>query len=776
MNRFLLLISLCLSSLLSIVSAAFGQNESNPVINEVRIEFLGVRNVSDEAIRAHIQIREGVELDHNLIDRSVRSLYQTGLFDLIDSKLENLPDNRVNVVFVVQTKFRVSAIRVIGNSKVSRRKIGKEIKSRIGGILDERQVKQDRDAIYEFYLDKGFSRITVDSEIDRDPANGTGIVIFYIDEGRKLKIKRVDFVGNDAIAAKKLRKVMKTRKWNYLSWLLDTGKFDEAVFLEDLENLRNHYRDLGYLDVAIQESDVILDYPSPKKIAITINIDEGREYRVGNVTVKGNTLFATPVLIRGTKLRTGDVFSPEKLGEDREFLQDFYGSVGYLETSVRAERIANISTGNIDLTFNITESERFEVESIKIEGNTKTKSVVILRELALAPGDVFDMVRMKNSEARLKNTQFFEEVNLNPESTNIPGRKNLKISVKEGKTGNFQFGAGFSSLEKGMFFFELNQGNFDLFNWRSLFQGDGQKFRIKLSLGSESNTFIMSFEEPWLFEKRLAVGFELYRADSEIFTTYDELRTGIELYLRKRIFRLWEVRPSYRYEIVDVDFTQNIPSENRTLSKVGLSFLTDTRDSIFFTRRGSRYLFSIEYAGLGGNVKYTKLETRLAKFIPTFDFFDQSISLLLRAGTLLSDADDNVPVYERFYLGGQDDVRGFDYRTIGPYYITAINEEGDEIRIDTPNNQGGQSYGFASIEYNVKVGEKMQLAMFYDFGFVNSDEMNFNPRDYNDSFGFGVRILMMNNPMRIDYGIPIETDSHNEKDGNQIHFSFGTRF
>ena len=160
---------------------------------------------------------------------------------------------------------------------------------------------------------------------------------------------------------------------------------------------------------------------------------------------------------------------------------------------------------------------------------------------------------MKNSEARLRNTGFFDEVNLSSEETNIPGRRNLRITVKEGRTGNLSFGAGFSSVESAVVFAELTQGNFDLFNYRSMFQGDGQKFRLRISLGSSSNQLVLAFEEPWLFERELAFGFELFRTESDFNSSlYDELRTGFEVYFRKRLFELVEGRLSYRLESVDI--------------------------------------------------------------------------------------------------------------------------------------------------------------------------------------------------------------------------------
>src|SRR5690606_31431444 len=190
----------------------------------------------------------------------------------------------------------------------------------------------------------------------------------------------------------------------------------------------------------------------------------------------------------------------------------------------------------IDLEFAIHESDRFLVESINIEGNTKTKSIVVLREILLAPGDVFDSVRMETSRLRLENTRFFEDVDVRAEPTNIPNRKNLKISFKEGRTGNLTFGAGYSSLERAVFYIELTQSNFDLFDRRSVFQGDGQKFRLKAQIGSRSSELVLAFEEPFLFERELNFGFQIFRQRSDYTSAYyDQIDQGFEVYLRKRL-------------------------------------------------------------------------------------------------------------------------------------------------------------------------------------------------------------------------------------------------
>jgi len=397
------------------------------------------------------------------------------------------------------------------------------------------------------------------------------------------------------------------------------------------------------------------------------------------------------------------------------------------------------------------------------------------------------------SQRRLQNTSFFEDVRLNPEPTNVPGRKDLGITVREGRTGNFTFGAGFGSVESAVVYFEMSQGNFDLFNYRSGFQGDGQKFRFRASAGTNSNQILIAFEEPWLFEQRLAFGVELYRTESDYNSAdYNELRTGFELYLRRRLFELVEARLSYRLELVEIfdvdrnpdpslsgadiledgtvlndgvaDVFQRAEGED-LVSKVGLTFLRDTRETLIFTRKGNRSSLAFEYAGVGGDVNYYKTEARTAHFIPTFDTLEQSLSIVARAGSVTPfGQSDDVPFYDRFYLGGPDTLRGFDYREVGP-------RDPD----DDDESVGGNTYSMVSFEYAFRIAEPLGLVVFYDWGFVNENDFDFSMSDYADNWGIGARIMLMGSPLKLDLGIPI-TSPEGAGGGTQFNFSFGTRF
>ena len=768
-------------------------------MGSIAVRFVGVANVSEQVVRANIQVREGIDLDDTLIDRDIRSLYRTGLFEFIEVKREILNDHTVNLSIEVTPKYRVLSVRFEGNVKVKSHRLEKEVKTKPNSALNERQVKEDAEKLKEYYQKNGYNQISVNYSVERDRGTGFGTVIFKINEGAKVKIADIRFIGNDHIKSRifhgmldgPLVKEMETRRWWTLSWLTGSGHLKDEVFEDDLDKLRDYYREQGYLDVDIPQDKIIYDYPTSKKLVVTIQINEGRQYHVGEISFSGNKLHSSKLLKRIVTQKNGVVFCPSKIDKDVETLEDVYGKDGYLETRVHPNRKPNMTTGNIDVEYEVNESDKFFVESILIDGNTKTKSLVILRELTLGPGEVFNSVRMKISKMRLENTRFFSDQNLSPETTNIPGRRNLKVSVKEDRTGNLSFGAGYSSLERLTFFVEVSQSNFDLFNRKSFFQGAGQKFKLRMQIGSQSNEVSLNFEEPWVMQKELSLGFQLFRTESNYTNTnYDLMRLGGQVYLRKRLFELVEGTLSYSYEVDKVsNVTSGLeafyPPGTTKVSKVGFQLLRDTRNKIVNTTSGNRIELNTSVAGgyLGADLDIYSIELRTSQFFPIFTAQDQVIAILARGGVVngygrtgRGDGTPNEAGYvdttkgfaryrasDGFFLGGPYSLRGFENRDVGPKDPT------------TGYILGGKSYGFISIEYSADVVSPVRFALFYDGGFVNADAYDFNPITYNDNFGFGLRMFVAGAPLSLDYGIPLTHDKYNKK-GGQFNFSFGTRF
>lgn len=776
------------------------------VIGSVNVNIEGKQTVSKEAVYAHIRLRKGMKFDQRALDQSIRSIYSTGFYDFVDAKRKIDAKGNLELDFTIIPKFKVSQIAFNGNKVYSGARLQKEIETYAGAPLSEVGVKRDVDKLKAFYQKKGYSLAKITYSIERNEETGVGAVIFQIDEGGDIEIQNIIFKGDPRVEKQfgfwgKLERFlfgkdtedfdsvdllseMKTDTWiPIVSHITDNGRFKEDEFQTDIEKLRKFYRDHGYLDVEIDDSKIKFEFPDADEqgdMDIVIDIVPNHQYKVGKVSFKGNTIegFDDAKLMQFVDyfdLTEGNVFSPSQVEKLIEKIREYYGEYGYVDTIVRVLRRPNVKTGDIDMVIDVIESKMFYLESINIQGNSKTKSEVIIRELALEPGEVFDLHRMKISENRLKETRFFDEVTLSPEETNIPQRKNLKVTVKEGRTGNLTFGAGFSTVESLVATVEVTQSNFDYAHYKSYFQGAGQKFRIRGTIGLKSNQVIISFEEPWVFNRELAYGIDLYRTDSDYYSDYySEMRLGATNYLRKRIYEKIEARLAYKLELVDIYNVDNrirgnvIPEQdigNRTLSQVSLSFLRDSRDSYMTPTRGTRFELIQDLAGgpFLGQTNLYRIEARAGWWIPTFETGKQVFSIVGRTGSVQGYGGKDVPYFERFFLGGGYNMRGFKYRKVG--------------RLDSATEEplGGNTFAFASAEYSIEVFNPVRFAVFYDIGFVNSDSWDWDPSDYCSDFGVGLRILMMGAPMRIDLGFPLRAGDNND-DGMQFNFSFGTVF
>ena len=744
-------------------------------VGTITVKFVGTANVNEQIVRANIQVREGGELDETMLDRDIRALYKTGLFEFIEIKREAVDARTFNLVFEVTPKYRVFAVKYDGNKQVKTRRLEKEVKTAPNTALDERQVKDDSEKLKEFYQGQGFNQVAISYTIARDRSTGLGTVTFKIREGKKVKIKEIRFSGNAHIKAKALRGQMETKRYWMFSWITDTGRFKDDDFQDDLDKLRDYYREHGYLDVEIPEDRIVFSYPKNNSLVITIAVVEGRQYKIGEITVTGNKLHSALLLKRVASLyaRPGAIFSPSKIDKAVERMEDYYGKDGYLDTRVHVTRRPNLKTNDIDLEFKIEESDKFNVESIQIEGNTKTKSVVIIRELVLGPGDVFDTVRVKISKNRLENTRFFDDVEIEPQDTNIPGRRDLRVTVKEGRTGTFTFGAGYSSLERATVFAQIQQSNFDLFNSRSVFQGDGQKFSIKVSIGQLSNEAVINFEEPYLFQKTLALGFSVFREQSSYVSTYyQELQEGGFVNMRKPLFGLFQCVLTYQYEVVDIYNVSpsaspiiQVSSGLHDISSLSFEVVRDTRDKIVNPTQGNRIDLTTTLAGgpLGGTDSFYKVEFHGSQNFKVFELQEQVLELVLYGGVVNNYGGfAALPYYDAFYLGGPQTLRGFQYNEVSPRDVF-----GEPI--------GGKTYGMFTAEYSVEIVDPIRAAVFYDVGFVNAGAFDFNPARYNDDVGIGLRLMVAGSPLSLDYGIPIKGDHYNRQ-GGQFNFSFGTRF
>ncbi len=831
-----------------------------PTVGKITYETEGTRKISEDVIAAHLSLTEGTPFLPLDVSESIRSLYDTGLFDYVGIEPLLDPETRlVDLKVVVISRPILIDVFFTGNNAIKGGTITREetpdLRSEIrrniattydpreenedlkhdsagwfltglseecvaaglvaGTPLDEAAVKRAVRKIREKYRSKDYPFVGVSYEIKRNDDAGTAYVVFKIKENLETRIESVDFVGNKTFNDEELRSLLETTSWAWgldftdfpnrmfkFSWMTSNGYFNRAKFETDMENLRSFYLNNGFLDVKVvppTEQELAEGYCSVNNeetvgyLPIEIAVDEGRRYTVGNIKINGNKLgekhrrFTEKGIVsmlanispRGVRRReeagfdrifSGAWYSPTAVDVAVQKIREYYGEVGYLNARVSVSKEPNTETGEVDLVFKVSEGEKSYLRSVTIDGNNISKAEILLRDLVISPGEVFDMVRMKTSERRLKATRYFDYVSIQPVDTGIPSQKDMRITVREGRTGSLSFGAGFSTVESVSGFAEFQQSNFDLFNYRNKFRGGGQKFRFRVQIGTRSTSIIQSLEEPMLFGRELAVGYDIYhKSNRYISSDYNTVDTGLKLYVGRRVIEKIRAEVYYKidnYEIKDIEYDvpQFIRDEEgyTLLSRGGITLSRDTRDDVLFPTSGNKVRFNAEVVGgpFMGDCDYYGLDLQAAQWFPIIDY-DHSLKIGGRIGTLHSYGDSYVPFFERLYLGGPYNLRGFRYGYVGPF-------DGDEPT-------GGESRAYITAEYTIRLLDELRLAFFYDGGFVNKDSFDFSPRDWNDDFGFGFRILMLGALMNIDFGFPIHANDDND-DGMRLQFSFGTNF
>ena len=776
-------------------------------IQNIDIRHVGPPAASESLIRANIRVKEGDVYARTSVDDDVRNLYSTGFFYNIRVATESA-ENGIKLIYVLQGKPTLTEIRFEGNTEYSRKKLLKKVTSEVGEPLDERKAFLDAQEIEKMYQKAGFQRtkVTPVTTIENEAA-GRGTITFQIEEAPKIKIEDVDFVGAEAFSQRKLRKVLKTRRWWIFSWITGSGVLKEEEFQEDKERLAQFYQSEGYIDFELK--DVHLEQIAPNKMIVRFIVSEGQQYRVGSVDITGNTVFTDEEIMRGffsdgkriapemvpgaekTKANPkGDIFTPAGLRNDTQAIQDFYGSRGYVDTFVKPTKIPNTVTGTIDLVYEIRDEERGRsyIERIDIQGNAKTKDKVLRRELAVSPGEPFDLVRVRLSKSRLEQMRYFDKVETDHEPTDVQNRKNLVIDVEEGTTGHVELGAGFSSIDSLFGFVGYREGNFDLFN-PPYFRGGGQKLRVGATIGLRRTDYQLSFTEPWFLGRKLALGVDLYHSELNYYSDlYDFTQTGARLSLTKALPYNFIGGVSYTIENIGLnDVSDDAPliiqqePGDRLVSKAGFTLAYDTRNHAVEPTRGQRTELLTELAGgpLGADADFYKLEARTSWFFPGF-FEGHVWEIVGRAGVVEPFGDtDRVPLFDRYFLGGVNSLRGFRYRTVGPYEQgpprTIVNPDGTTSVIEGEFEPvGGNSFYFGSVDYTIPIVERLKFALFYDIGNVSRGSYDFDFGDYSDNWGVGIRLNIPRlGPLRLDYGIPINFDEDNVSSSGKFQFSVG---
>lgn len=735
--------------------------QEGAVVKSIDVQYVGNQTVAPERLLSHMSTRVGDKLSMTQIDEDVKSLYASGDVENVRI-LSDSASGGVALIVVAQTRAVYGGVQFVGNTLIETSKLESKVELKVNKPIDESVLQTAREEMQEMYRKKGFSESTVTYRIGAPTAEGYSTVIFTVDEGTQGVLRNIEFVGNAAFPASRLKEEMKQKEKGITTIFGKGGSTDAETLAQDVRAIEDFYRDNGYLNAKVVNVSRLR--ADAKYVDVILTIDEGQTYQVDSLAINGVTVLnmqndVLPYL----KTSAGDSFAGNKLKDDIKLITDQYGSRGYADVRVNP-RLEDSGSGAVRVVLDVTEGRPYKIGQVSIEGNHKTKDHVIRRELPMEPGQVYDTTKADVTERRLENMNYFSSVEVMPVDTSYLDEKDLLIRVVEKPTGTINFGAGFSSIDSLTGFFEVTQTNFDLFDWPS-FTGAGQRFRLSVRAGSERKDASISITEPWFLGQRLAFTTEAYYRDLLFLSPeYDQTSYGTALSLRKSVGEFTYIVGDYRAEQIEIDADANaspafLAEEGEFFkSAVGASIVRDTRDNVFLPREGNKASLGFEFAGLGGDVEDTILTASAAQY------FQLPGDVIVSLNGEVNQSTDGDHVFTRHFLGGANDLRGFEFRDVGPRDPVS----GEVL--------GGKRSWSATAEVSVPVVEKIRAAAFYDLGEVSDGPTGSLESGIHSDWGIGLRLFVLGSaPVRLDYAFPLQSDGFND-DGGRFQFTMGAQF
>jgi outer membrane protein insertion porin family len=737
-------------SLLAAWLAMLGITEAQqqPVlVKELTVE--GNRRVQEAVILGRVKTTLGGPFNTSQLSEDVRSVFALGFFDDVQVKVEDF-EGGVKISFVVAERPFVRDVDFVGNKKATTAELLEKIELKLGSVYNPVDVQRARERMKDFYEDEGYFEVQITPDIEKF-ADGDVKVIFTINEGRQMKIDRIVIRGNKGLTDKQIKEAMATQERQY--YIL-RGTVQRQRLEDDVERILGLYNDHGFIHARVESHDVTVDREKARVI-INIVVVEGAQHLVSGVTVTGVTLLPESEILRQVKLKAGDVFSRGKIRESVKGLEELYSNVGRASAEINP-KIEQLPNNRIAITFEVIEGPTVYVERINIAGNVRSQDKILRREFQMAEGDIFTLRKLQRSRQRLVNLGYFEKV----EVTTAPGSDKTKIMVNvdvtERPTGVFSIGGGYSSQDSILGTIDLSQNNF---------LGRGWQASIRLRAGANTQQGVISFTEPWLFDRPLAAGFDLFNTRRQ-FVEYDYEQLGGAVRLSHPFEEYWRWNALYRLsrdEISSIEGPLNSALEaergTRITSLVQGSVSRDSRDNFQAPTRGTTLAFITDVAGLGGDSRFIKTVSSVTHFQPIW--FDHILSGRLEGGYGFGWGGEELPLFERFYLGGSNSIRSYKSRQISPR-----DENGTRI--------GGTTEVLGNVEYIVPLPFNVRAAVFVDVGNVYGFGTKFDLTDLRTALGGGLRWLSPFGPIRVDYGFNLDPRP-GDKPG-AFNFSVGSPF
>jgi len=731
-----------------------------------QIRIAGNQRIESDAIMARIKSKPGDIFSPNNLSADLKSIYAMGYFGDIRVESMDSPKGKI-VTFEVKEKPTVKSISFTGNLVIKSKKLRENLDIRPGSILNIRDVEKNIERIEVAYKEKKYYNAKVTYKT-RPEKNNEVALIFVIHEGKKVLIRKITFVGNHAYSSKRLKKLMKTSVKGFFSWITSSGEYNEAVLNQDLANLTTFYHNHGYVRARFAEPVVT---QKGNKIFITLKVHEGERYRVGKVGVAGDLILPRKELLSHIKLNREKYFNQDAMRQDMQALTDLYSNYGYAYADATPDVHEDRKKRVVDVTYDLQKGHQVYFDKIIIAGNTKTRDKVIRRELDVQEQGLYSGARLKRSIRNLYRLNYFKDVKVDTIKGNEPDSMILKIHVKEKPTGSISFGGGYSSVENLFVTAAIAQENF---------LGLGDSLTLRAQLGGTDTQVLLNFTNPWLFDIPLSLGVNGYKWTREYdYYSRDSLGGGVTLgYPVFTDTRLWG---GYSFDVGKITDLQNqAPVDIKELagtfvtSAVSTGLTYDTRDRILNPTIGWNDNLSLEYAGIGGDIGFTKIIGEVGYYHPLFWGLVGHIHF--KTGVVNQNSNMTLPDYEKFYLGGINSLRGFAWRDVH-LWSEPVDDDNNPNTPPVRVAIGGGAMVLANLECIFPIAKSAGIlgVVFFDTGNVFNNFSDIRLNDLRRTAGLGIRWNSPMGPIRVAYGFVLDPKPEDSGRG-RFEFTMGTAF
>lgn len=720
------------------------------------IDVEGNNRIDTGAIMRKISSKPGDIYDPLQLRNDLKSVFSLGYFENVEIQAKDSPQGK-DIIFQIKEKPVIRQVHIKGTDELDEVEVRDAADILPNSILNQTRLNEAVERINALYKSKGYYNTRTNVNITY-PSEDKAEVTFEIEEGKKIFIGEIQFEGNKAFDDDDLEDVIETSERGIFSWITESGVLKMDVLQQDAIRIGAFYNNKGFVEVKVGDPKV---EQKEDELIITFYIDEGPRYRVGTVEVTGDLIKDREQLLSMLKIRDEKFLNRQVLRTDSLELTDLYAEQGYAFAEVRPRVDRAEESQRVDIIFEIDKGPLVYFNRVEVTGNTRTRDNVIRRELTVEEGGIFDSTAIRKSTENLQRLGFFEEATVLPQPTLIEDQMDVQVNVKEKATGQFSIGAGYSSSDKLLFMAEISENNL---------LGTGNRLALSANLSSVTTRFNLSFTNPRILDSKVLAGFNLFNWEKE-YDDYTKDSTGGGITLGHSLFEEWRINYGYSYTDTNLsDVSENasvIIQRSRDInvtSSLRLSVGRDTRNSYYNPSAGSVNTVSVEYAGgfLGGDAEFTKVEGTSSWFFPLP--YDMVFHFKASAGQAFENEDDKLPVYEHFYLGGLNSIRGFETSHVSPV---------DPV---TGERIGGDKMWFTNIEVIFPLVQDLGLrgVAFVDFGNVYDVEENWDFGQTKKAAGVGFRWLSPVGPLRLEWGYNL--DPEEDEDSSVWDFSIGGAF